>query len=63
MFDLSKGYKGFKSQLGVDIFKSRYQWNALSILFVSPAEHLIDGKRYDLELQINHVPFLTDEEQ
>jgi carbonic anhydrase len=63
MFGTELGYNGFRSQLGVDVFKSRYQWNALSILFVSPAEHLIDGKRYDLELQINHVPFLTDEEQ
>jgi hypothetical protein len=60
MFD---GYSGFKSKISEKIFKSRYQWDAYSILFVSPAEHLIDGNRYDMELQINHVPFLTEVEK
>jgi carbonic anhydrase len=60
--DHSKGYSGFKSKLGETLFDSKYQWDGYEILFHSPSEHTIDGRRYDLEMQIIHNPFLTQEE-
>jgi len=48
------GYNGFTSQLGEDLFGAPTKWDAYEINFHSMSEHLVDGERYDLELQVYH---------
>jgi hypothetical protein len=57
--DHSQGYSGFRTKLGKALFSSKDQWDGYEIIFHSPSEHTIDGRRYDLEMQIIHKPFLT----
>jgi carbonic anhydrase len=66
MFDLSKytvdvyidhnhGYAGFESDLGQSLFGAEAaKWDAFEFIIHSPSEHTVDGKRFDMEIQIFH---------
>lgn len=46
----------FNSTWVVDNFDSNMIFNASSVNFHSPSEHTINGKRFDLEMEIIHYP-------
>lgn len=46
----------FNSTWVVDNFGSNMIFNVSSIKFHSPSEHTINGKRFDLELEVLHYP-------
>ena len=56
------GFNGFRSLIASSVFDARDQWVAQEIVFHSPSEHTIDGKRFDLEMQIVHTFVKTEEE-
>lgn len=57
--DHSHGYAGFESQIGLSRFEGTQKWDAVDFRFHTGSEHTIDGKRFDLELQIWHTPYIT----
>lgn len=74
-FDLSKytvdvyidhnhGYAGFESDIGNLLWKADKKWDGMEFILHSPSEHTINGKQYDLELQVYHKnhPEELDEE-
>lgn len=74
-FDLSKytvdvyidhnhGYAGFESDIGNLLWKADKKWDGMEFILHSPSEHTINGKQYDLELQVYHKnhPEEVDEE-
>ena len=46
----------FNSSWASDNFGSNIIYNATSINFHSPSEHTINGKRFDLEMEVVHLP-------
>jgi hypothetical protein len=75
MFDLSKysidvyidhsnGYAGFETKFGHSYFKSDFEkWDAYEFIIHSPSDHTVNGVRYDLEIQIYHLPHITTLEE
>lgn len=43
-------YAGFRGYVGRDVFGTAHTWDSIEIVFHSPAEHLVDGKRHDFEM-------------
>lgn len=61
--DHSHGYAGFESQLGKTLFNSDEKWDGFEFIIHSPSDHTINGKRFDLELQIYHIKHKNTEEE
>ena len=62
--DHTYGYAGFESVVGSTAFKGcPKKWDANEFVFKTGSEHTLEGKWYDLELQIVHVPHVETEEE
>jgi len=46
----------FNSSWAADKFGSNIIYNATTVNFHSPSEHTINGKRFDLEMELVHLP-------
>ena len=55
--DHKDGFLGFTSYLAESLFGAHYRWSAYEVQFKTKSEHTVDDKRYDVELQIYHIPF------
>ena len=73
-FDLSKytvdvyidhnhGYAGFESNIGNLLWKADKKWDGMEFILHSPSEHTINGKQYDLELQVYHKNHPEEEDE
>lgn len=58
--DHQYGYQGFSSQISKDVFESMAKWDAYEFKIHAPSEHTIDGKQFDIEIQILHKPHNAD---
>ena len=47
-------YSGFTSQIGGTAFGASAKWQANKLLFHYPAEHTVNNKRYDFEMNVYH---------
>jgi carbonic anhydrase len=73
-FDLSKytvdvyidhnhGYAGFESNIGNLLWKADKKWDGMEFILHSPSEHTINGKQYDLEMQVYHKNHPEEEDE
>jgi len=58
--DFNNGYAGFSSEIGKKLFPGApAKWDAYEFTFHTGSEHTVDGKRYDAEFQIRHIPHVV----
>lgn len=57
LVDSSHGYAGFEHSLADTLFGTFKKWTANKLIFHTTSEHTVNGERYDIELQILHVPY------
>ena len=59
--DHAMGYAGYTSSVGVETMDTPAKWAAYEFVFHAGSEHTINGKRFDMELQVYHVPYEENE--